>query len=406
MQTGRHGHCMRLGIYGAAAGSEDTARLKSQGELFSALFLLSCDFLYLSKVIGFLAMSCLDVMYHQSYGAHYLPAAAYKATYYNHHQQQQQRKLSAYKMQECTEQQEPPQGGMRGMLQNNRGVQQSPAAATVESSPRSSAESELKDSTQPAEAEYLSSRCVLFTYFQGDIGDVVDEHFSRALSQPSSFSVESKPIRVTQVTCTATNNLWKDGGSHPDGQGTSSWSSPFPPQVSSCLPSVSASVHPEFSSSPVSFSHPDGALWASHVLSQASIPSPASLSDSWTYSLSPQATSGYPNVHDVYHSHPRSHPHIHTRHHHSMLHSYSPHSPALDPRFNALLLPGVRSQSQAATSPGSSPHSDGGKAELDLGSNSPISAASVSWTPPALHGSLETYDSAIDQTKMKTSIWF
>lgn len=43
-------------------------------------------------------MSCLDVMYHQSYGAHhYLPAtsaaaaaAAYKAAYYHHHQQQQQ----------------------------------------------------------------------------------------------------------------------------------------------------------------------------------------------------------------------------------------------------------------------------------------------------------------------------
>lgn len=31
-------------------------------------------------------------------------------------------------------------------------------------------------------AEYLSSRCVLFTYFQGDISAVVDEHFSRALS--------------------------------------------------------------------------------------------------------------------------------------------------------------------------------------------------------------------------------
>lgn len=186
-----------------------------------------------------------------------------------------------------------------------------------------------------------------------------------------------------------------DGGSHPDVQGTSSWSSPFPPQVSSCLPSVSVSVHPEFSSSPVSFSHPDGALWASHVLSQASIPSPASLSDSWAYSLSPQGTSGYPNVHDVYHSHPRSHPHIHTRHHHPMLHSYSPHNPALDPRFNALLLPGVRSQSQAATSTGSSPHSEGGKTELDLSSSSPISAASVSWTPQALHGSLETYDSGI-----------
>lgn len=44
---------------------------------------------------------------------------------------------------------------------------------------------------RPPEAEYLSSRCVLFTYFQGDISAVVDEHFSRALSQPSSFSLGS-----------------------------------------------------------------------------------------------------------------------------------------------------------------------------------------------------------------------
>lgn len=44
---------------------------------------------------------------------------------------------------------------------------------------------------RPPEAEYISSRCVLFTYFQGDISAVVDEHFSRALSQPSSFSLGS-----------------------------------------------------------------------------------------------------------------------------------------------------------------------------------------------------------------------
>ncbi|MEQ2204832.1 hypothetical protein XENOCAPTIV_019217 [Xenoophorus captivus] len=262
-------------------------------------------------------------------------------------------------MQECMEQQQPPHGGGR-MLQRNQGLQQRLAATSAEPGRRSPAESELKDSTQPTEAEYLSSRCVLFTYFQGDIGDVVDEHFSRALSQSSSFSIESKPIRVTQATAAATNNPWK-----------------------------------EFSSSPVSFTHSDGALWASHVLSQGSIPSPASLPDSWTYSLSPQSTSGYPNVHEIYHSHPRSHPHIHTRHHHSMLHSYPPHSPALDPRFNAFLLPDVRSQSQAATSTDSSPHSEGGKTEMDISSNSPVSAASVTWTPPALHRSLEVYDSGI-----------
>ncbi|KAM9710728.1 transcription cofactor vestigial-like protein 3 isoform 2-T2 [Menidia menidia] len=315
-------------------------------------------------------MSCLDVMYHQSYGAHYLPSAAYKATYFNH--QQQQRKLSVYKMQECMEQQQ--QGGGRGMLPRDQRLQQVPPAASAESGQRSS-DSELKDGSQPAEAEYLSSRCVLFTYFQGDIGDVVDEHFSRALSQASTFSNETKPIRVTQPPVSASANIWK--------------------------------VHPDFTTSPVSFNHPDGALWAGHVLSQANLPSAATLPDSWTYNLSPQSPSGYPNVHDVYHAHPRPpRSHIHARHPHSMLHTYPAHSSALDPRFNALLLPGVRSQSQSTTSTSSSPHSEGGKTEMDSSSNTSVTATSVTWTPSALHGSLEVYDSALDQTKAKTSVWF
>ncbi|KAJ7413621.1 hypothetical protein WISP_89071 [Willisornis vidua] len=50
---------------------------------------------------------------------------------------------------------------------------------------------EEDEKDQPAEMEYLNSRCVLFTYFQGDIGSVVDEHFSRALSQASSFNSET-----------------------------------------------------------------------------------------------------------------------------------------------------------------------------------------------------------------------
>ncbi|XP_060910157.1 transcription cofactor vestigial-like protein 3 [Labrus mixtus] len=345
-------------------------------------------------------MSCLDVMYHQSYGAHYLPAAAYKATYYNHHHQQQQKRLSVYsKMQECIEQQ---QVGGRGMLSRDQGLnRQAPAAPGAESGRRST--SELKDVTQPAEAEYLSSRCVLFTYFQGDIGDVVDEHFSRALSQSSSFNSETKPIRVTQPSASATAGLWKDGGSLPEGQSSSVWNSTYPSQASPCLPSVSVSVHPDFSSSPVSFNHPDGALWADHILSQTSLPPPSTLPDSWTYSLSPQSTTGYPNVHNVYHSHP----HLHTRHHHHpMLHSYPTHSPALDPRFNPLLLPGVRNPNQPNTSTGSSPHSEGVKTEMDPRSNSPIDASSVTWQSSALQGSLEVYDSAHDQTKAKTSVWF
>lgn len=58
------------------------------------------------------------------------------------------------------------------------------------------AEEERCKETQPAETEYLSSRCVVFTYFRGDIGDVVDEHFTRALSQPSTFSNDVKTSRL------------------------------------------------------------------------------------------------------------------------------------------------------------------------------------------------------------------
>lgn len=94
------------------------------------------------------------------------------------------------------------------MLSRDQGLRQGPAAPGSETGRRSTSDSELKDGTQPAEAEYLSSRCVLFTYFQGDIGDVVDEHFSRALSQSSSFNSETKPIRVSQPTA----GLWKGEG--------------------------------------------------------------------------------------------------------------------------------------------------------------------------------------------------
>ncbi|KAL0165005.1 hypothetical protein M9458_040758, partial [Cirrhinus mrigala] len=57
-----------------------------------------------------------------------------------------------------------------------------------------------REKDHPPEAEYISSRCVLFTYFQGDISSVVDEHFSRALSQSSSYapgSTNSKTARGT-----------------------------------------------------------------------------------------------------------------------------------------------------------------------------------------------------------------
>ncbi|XP_029463669.1 transcription cofactor vestigial-like protein 1 [Rhinatrema bivittatum] len=51
-----------------------------------------------------------------------------------------------------------------------------------------------KSKEQPVKTEW-GSRCVVFTYFQGDINSVVDEHFSRALrnaKNPHDLSTKSK----------------------------------------------------------------------------------------------------------------------------------------------------------------------------------------------------------------------
>lgn len=61
---------------------------------------------------------------------------------------------------------------------------------------------EEDEKDQPTEMEYLNSRCVLFTYFQGDIGSVVDEHFSRALNQANNFNSEA-------VISKTKTDLWK-----------------------------------------------------------------------------------------------------------------------------------------------------------------------------------------------------
>nr|XP_057938376.1 transcription cofactor vestigial-like protein 3 [Doryrhamphus excisus] len=349
-------------------------------------------------------MSCLDVMYHQSYGAHLLPAETYRSTYYNHHHhQQQQKRLSAHtKMQSCSNQQ---QAGGRGLPSRDPSLRHGHG---TESGCVSINDLDLKDGTQPAEAEYLNSRCILFTYFQGDISDVVDEHFIRALSQSAGLHRETKPIRTSQTSVSSTTNTWKDGESLPEGQNSSVWNNTYPSHSTTCLPSVSVSVHPEFSSSPISLSHTDGGLWAGHVLSQTGLQPLTTFTDSWAYSLNPQSTNGYPNVHDVYHPHTHSHIHArhHHHHHHPMFHSYPSHGTSLESRFSPILLPGVRNQSQPSASAGSSPHSEGAKTEMEASSTSPVTASSVSWTPSPLHGSLELYDLAHDHTKAKSSVWF
>lgn len=111
-------------------------------------------------------------------------------------------------MQECIEQQhqQQQQAVGRGMPPRDQALRQGPAS---QSGRRSTSDPELKDGPQPAETEYLGSRCVLFTYFHGDISDVVDEHFSRALSQASTFGSRTKTLKVTQPSASASAGLWK-----------------------------------------------------------------------------------------------------------------------------------------------------------------------------------------------------
>ncbi|KAB1275259.1 Transcription cofactor vestigial-like protein 2 [Camelus dromedarius] len=115
-------------------------------------------------------MSCLDVMY-QVYGP---PQPYFAAAYTPYHQ-----KLAYYsKMQEAQECNASPS--------NSSGSGSSSFSSQTPANIKEEEGSPEKE--RPPEAEYINSRCVLFTYFQGDISSVVDEHFSRALSQPSSYS--------------------------------------------------------------------------------------------------------------------------------------------------------------------------------------------------------------------------
>lgn len=66
-------------------------------------------------------------------------------------------------------------------------------------SPSDKMHREVEREGQPRATQYLASNCVLFTYFSGDPASVVDEHFSRALSQPSSYSLDKPGV---QKTCT------------------------------------------------------------------------------------------------------------------------------------------------------------------------------------------------------------
>ncbi|XP_063078476.1 transcription cofactor vestigial-like protein 2a isoform X2 [Engraulis encrasicolus] len=265
-------------------------------------------------------MSCLDVMY-QVYGP---PQPYFAAAYSPYHHQ----KLAFYsKMQEAQE----------GVSSGSSSFSNLPGAAIKE-------EDCAREKDHPPEAEYLSSRCVLFTYFQGDISSVVDEHFSRALSQPSSY-----------IPSSASNKSARDG-SFPMNQRcfpASFWNSTYQPSVSASLSSALSASHSElpFPGDPYS-----PASLHSHLHQATPEPwhpshhhhhhhHPYSLGSAISTQSSAYAR---PGVHDVYGTH-------------------------FDPRYGSLLVPSVRPHRLPPSSapPGTSP--------CDIGKGEP---GSSSWTGP------------------------
>ncbi|XP_072823503.1 transcription cofactor vestigial-like protein 3 isoform X3 [Vicugna pacos] len=273
-------------------------------------------------------MSCAEVMYHpQPYGApQYLPNPVAAATcptacYHPAPQPGQQKKLAVYsKMQDSLEVTLP--------------------SKQEEEEEEEDEEEEEEEKDQPAEMEYLNSRCVLFTYFQGDIGSVVDEHFSRALGQASTLHPESA-ISKSKMGLTP---LWRDSSalsSQRSSFPTSFWTSSYQPPPAPCL----GGVHPDFqvTAPPGTFPAADPSPWAGHGLHQTGPAPPPPVSESWHYPLASQVSPSYSHVHDVYLRHHHPHAHMHHRHHHHHHHHHHPSAgSALDPAYGPLLMPSVR----------------------------------------------------------------
>ncbi|CAL8317489.1 unnamed protein product [Merluccius merluccius] len=304
-------------------------------------------------------MSCLDVMY-QVYGT---PPQPYFTTAYSpyHHQ-----KLAFY-----SKMQEPHDGvGRSGGGGGASSFSTAPVPAAIKEE-----EDCGRDKEPPPEAEYLGARCVLFSYFQGDVSTVVDQHFSRALSQPSGYASGSS----------GSSKSARDGP-FPMNQRSfppSFWNSTYQSSVSSGL---GAPPHAElaFPGDPYSASaslhghlhqpSPDVAWHPSHHHHHH---------HHHPYSLGGQG-SGYPRpgVHEVY-------------------------GATFDPRYGSLLVPSVRSHHRLASSstvpgPSGSPCDLGGKGES--GATSSWSGAFAGASPDSLALNMDT--GLQTQDKSKDLYWF
>ncbi|XP_077593460.1 transcription cofactor vestigial-like protein 2a [Stigmatopora nigra] len=224
-------------------------------------------------------MSRLDVMYQvlgaQPYFSPYSPYHHHHHHHHHHQQQQQQQKPSS----------DTKSSGAQG---TESGVPPASVSGSV-SAAIATATIKEEDKDPPPGAQYLNARCVLFTYFHGDIGAVVDQHFSRALSLHAS--------------------------------------SVYPPKAprDSCFPMSQRNFPPSFWNSPhASASHSEVALAAGEAYGPPPPPPLHGHPDAWhphAYALGAQG-SGYPRA-EVY-------------------------GAAFDPRYGSLLVPSVRPHHRSA----------------------------------------------------------
>ncbi|KAM9576926.1 transcription cofactor vestigial-like protein 1 [Trichechus inunguis] len=132
-----------------------------------------------------------------------------------------------------------------------------------------------KSKQKPIKTEW-NSRCVLFTYFQGDISSVVDEHFSRALSNiksPQRLSPSGQSQDVTMRNDSDMSpNQWRS---------SSQWRKPQPESsptnsAASCSLNVSGpmAMDPYPLSLTGSPSAQPGELWHFSSLASPSSPEP------------------------------------------------------------------------------------------------------------------------------------
>ncbi|XP_071497276.1 transcription cofactor vestigial-like protein 3 [Diadema antillarum] len=218
-------------------------------------------------------------------------------------------------------------------------------------------ESGSVDKGPASEADYVNSRCVIFTFYTGDLDKIVDEHFSRSLSQHSSFSPEG--VHKSRSEATGNSESGSDG---------TNWSSkntagcPVTPMCKRNFPPsfwnsnfYSAVGNSNNNTNNSNSGHLNSVYQAGATTGSmshhdtSSFLSAAAAADSYT--MHHRASVHHPQADAAWHygfgaHHQSSYPHHHHHHHHTGLHELgygvSPGS-AFNPRYSSLLIqPSVR----------------------------------------------------------------